>query len=234
MKAIFTPFLLIILVIKLSAQGFDPANASGVNGLNKAFYDVVKKQPVQKDGVFYLDENFYISELTSYSLGKMKDVPVRFDLFTNQFEIAIKSLRYNLKADHVKKFSWYNTQLLRKVNYVNVLEVQTDKKIKGFFEVIYEGQASLFFHQEIAYYGGTQSPSVNNNAGSESINKIASYYISNGKKAYKVGKGKKKNQKIFQDHQIQVAKYMKENKLNLKKKSHLIAIVKYYDKLLTQ
>lgn len=224
--------LLIFIAPPMVAQGFNPADAAAATGVNKAFYQVIREQPIQKEGIFYIDKNFYITELQAYTLGKMRDVPARFDLFTNQFEIALQSSRYALRGDYIKSFSWYNTALLTKKYFLNVREFKSQKPLKGFFEVIYEGKASLLFHEQIAYYSGTQSPSVNNNAGSESMTKVSAFYLAKDSEVRKINKSKKRNQKLFGELQQQMNDYIKKHKLNYKQRGHLAMIVRHYNDLL--
>lgn len=234
MKALILSLTILVTSSMLFAQGFDPAQAGAATGINKAFYEVIHEQPVKKEGIFYIDENFYISHLIAYNLGQMKDVPARYDLFTNQFEIAIQSLRYALRGDLIKSFSWYNTDLLKKKNFVNTREFKTEKELKGFFEVVYDEDVSLLFHQQVAYYSGTNSPSVNNNASSESMTKVSTYYLATGGVAHKVTKSKKKNQKIFGAYQVKMSEYIKKNRLNYKQQGHLVLIAKYYNDLISE
>lgn len=155
-----TTLLFFNITLLATSQNLDPGDAASVNGLNKAFYNVINRQPIQKEGLIFIDENFYITNLNSYTLGDLYNTPARYDLFTHQFEVAVQSSRFGLKGNLIKSFSWYNTNTLKKAKFINVKEFKTPREMNGFFEVLIEGEASLFAFQEVIYFRGSQSLSV--------------------------------------------------------------------------
>ncbi|MEM7551363.1 MAG: hypothetical protein AAF363_16905 [Bacteroidota bacterium] len=206
---------------------------SGIDGvLLDAASNKLIGAKLEEEGKFFIHDDFLIGDLKSYGLGKLEDVPMRYDLFRDQMEIVIKGDKFALKENYIKSFSWYDTKSFRRSRYVNVRDFEfKDYDKKGFIEIIFEDSVSLGFIKDISVIRGSESPTLVPDANNDRIVELANYFILENENALELSNSKKKNVPIFGKYWNKLSTFVKQQKLSFRKEEDLIRIVKKYNEL---
>lgn len=178
----------------------------------------------------------YLNEVETFTSGSfiaddtilVKDVLLRFNAYSQQFEIKdnneIKALQANERIKSVNLNNRY---------FINHLYFNGKFFEKGFMEVIYEGEISIYKKNVCQIKEGYYNATVSAGHKNDSFSHEEEYYIKtesdqNPKKFFL---GKSAFLKELGDKKESVKSYMKKNKLSPKKDDELMEILKYYESI---
>lgn len=225
--------LFIVLALTSSivyAQGiYELKQAMDFYGINKLATGEWKDVLTQSDieGSPYLDDNFINGTVYTVQKDKYVNVPMRYNIFND--EVEFKNSEGQVQAiatpEIIEKIEINNHQLFY-IPYIS------SKKIKhGFFELVEEGNASLFTKQKIIFKDAETAGAYKKAAPAQFINNGDEYYIQVGKDAALLVTNKKDLINIFPDHIDKVKAFVKKHKTKTNKVDSLAELVKYYNSL---
>ena len=218
-----------LLYIPLYSQV--PIGGSGIK-TNTRFYKVIPRAPLQTDGVFYIEDDFYMGNIHSYNHGGMEDLPLKYDLFRNQMEVIIKEQKFALNHNYIKNFDWFNNHKLIESHYVNCKEYEFPvNRLTGFFEVVVDGPTQLLFKKHVQYYRGTDSHSIMGLHGQGTITTIDLFYLGKNGKVIPLSRRRRPNYVHFGQYADQMKVFIKSHGLNFHHREDLVKIVSHYNKL---
>lgn len=207
-------------------------NLFDINGLSK--FDNLSGIPMEPGNVVgngYLEAGWNRATLLLYDVEKMvENIPVRYEIEVDQFEIRLSSGVKVLSGKKVKSFVWVDSLTRSPHYFVNGNDFKDKENIPmtGFFEVLTEGRMPLLAKTELVVKNPTYNDKFDmGNRNTRIVKKVDYYYVQNGVAA-EVPSGKKKFLLLFGDHAPSVEKFINTNTLTLSDGAHLRAIFEHY------
>jgi hypothetical protein len=214
-------------------------NIRKTSGLDRSAFDnPVQNGPTASPSRIYSDDQLIGERGTMYFLNEWSDGKAY--LADNTVLDHIK-LRYNIYFGQMQFILNGDTLAFAKPEEVNCLKfrgmtfVNTDYRVgnevkNDWFEVVCEGQCQLLFRRMVKYHLVAEEDAereVDN-----SYVKCCAYYVKNGDQPAELIRPKKKNVAcVFSDKEELISEFIKNHRLNLKKKDDLVAVVDYYNNL---
>ncbi len=147
---------------------------------------------------------------------------------------SYKKLNYNILSDDIGTLKSKDSVLTFdkvKIDSFIVKNIKFRKYHDLFYEVLYQGsKISLLKKYEIQIVEGMFNPTDGTKEKSR-FKTTDDYYIKNSQGVVKFIPSKKSFSAIFEGNADMVKKYMKQNRLSLKKEKDLIDIFEYYNQL---
>lgn len=174
----------------------------------------------------YLDEEFQTGDL------------IRIDsLIFNNLE-----LRYNIYKDNIEFINKGTIQVAPSKDYTNTVIIGektfkfTDYLIKnktnfGFLEQLVKGNCCLYYQHKVGFKKATAPKAYGDAEPAKFINLKGRFFIQLSDKAIISINGKKDLLELLSNNKKKVQKFLKTEKLSLKKKRDLIKLVQYYNEL---
>ena len=201
----------------------------------------IRQLPLKPPGVkgsVYLNEEWqqagiYLkntSKSADAGAGEMMNVPVKFDLQANQFEINTTAGVKVLPGDRVEKFEWQTAEGLQTEVYINCEQFSyQDTRLIGFCQVHSDGKMMLVsrIYIETIKANYNVALSVGNNHDTL-VKKEKLCLIKDGKL---IDFDKKSLLSQMSDKEKQVNQYVKDNHLKLGKEDHVKQLVEYYNSI---
>lgn len=192
--------------------------------------------PATVTGSLFLDDNWQTGNILLKNGGVLKQVPLKYNLESNELLVETSSGVKSVYSDKIKQFSWISAIDGQPRHFVNVDNFTSDSELgAGFFEILIEGPYTLASKASLKYYKPNYNAMYDAGNQDGRFSKTEHlYYIVNGKTVHPVPKKKKLFFSIFGDKKGQVESYMKEYKYNNKDKFDLVRIFNYYNSLLSE
>jgi len=147
---------------------------------------------------------------------------------------SLKKLNYNILSDEVGSLKGKDSVLTYdkvKIDSFLIGKKTFKKYYKSFYEVLYNGaKISLLRKYEVNIIEGMFNP-IDGTKEKSRFKTIDDFYIKKGEDIVKYIPSKKTISSVFDEHRDLVKKFIKENKLSLKKEKDLIQIFEYYNQL---
>ncbi len=147
---------------------------------------------------------------------------------------SLKKLNYNIFSDDIGALKGKDSVLIYdkvKIDSFLINKKMFKKYYKSFYEVIYNGsKITLLKKYEVNIVEGMFNP-IDGTKEKRRFKTIDDFYIKKGNDIVKYVPSKKTISNIFDEHSDLVKKFIKKDKLSLKKEKDLIQIFKYYDQL---
>jgi len=228
-------FLLLLIALSLSAQNATEElrqHTAEVYGIDDILVNGITYRPlhpIASGNPFYVSSVFvegqidlkgrsFQNVLLKYDIEQQKLILKHF-LVSGNFEATA------LNNNYVKSF------LLQGRYFVNIQSILKNNESKGFYELIYRGNV-LFVREYKKVFVGTFSDKYP--YGKYSDTKTTNFLFLNGEK-FKIAK-KKDLYNLFPQHKVLIKKFMKENKIKLRKSGNnkLNILMQYCDEISTK
>lgn len=231
MKRIFTIFFILFIGISsIQAQSIYAIRESmdffrtnemltSDNGVNLSAKDI-KGSP-------YLEDDFIVGSIYTAQKLQFNDIPLRYNIFNDNLEFRTpKDQILALSAPEIVEKAQFGEYTMSYIPYV------TSKKMKrGFFQVIIEGNASLYVRSTVIYQAPKEAAAYKDPEPAKFLERPDTYYIRIGMEAaYKAG-NKKEVIAMFSNHEEEITTFIKKNKIKINKVDGLEKLVEYYNTL---
>jgi hypothetical protein len=163
----------------------------------------------------------------------INSVPVRYDLYNNDFEVMINSKNdiRGLNGKYVRNFTlFYGLERIPKV-FLNVAEYKSNEPIIGFMELLAGGKTTLLEHTKLFVSKPTFNAALNTGTKDTKIVKIPQYFYLKNNEIFKLTNTKKKIIEAFADKEADVKKWLDSNDINFKNSADLARLFAFYNTL---
>ncbi len=155
-------------------------------------------------------------------------------VYSEKKSYSYEKLNYNILSDDIGILKSRDSVLIFNKVIIDSFIVK-NKKFKKyhnwFYEVLHQGsKISLLKKYEVQIVEGMFNP-IDGTKRKSRFKIIDDYYIENSSGIVKFVPSKKSILGIFEDEIVMVKKFIKQNKLSLKKEKDLIDVFKYYNQL---
>ncbi|HKJ77880.1 MAG TPA: hypothetical protein VKA10_00040 [Prolixibacteraceae bacterium] len=175
----------------------------------------------------YLNEEFANGTVYTTSKVQYNGLPLRYNAYNDQVEFKNNEDEIQAIAvpESIEKIEFNNIEMVYSP-YTNA------KKIKrGYFIVMEEGEASLYQKPHIIFEQAKEAAPYKDPEPPKFVKKTDYYYIKVGNSEAKNIASKKDLVAVFPDHQKQVEKFVKKNKVKPNKPERMVKLVKFYNQL---
>ena len=222
--------LLIVTAIQVEAQKFyirdifDFYNDINAPGLSK---ETNVKSYSEIDGSPYLQKDFVPGSLITNEDHKYENIPMKYNGYDDRMEYKHKSgISFFLaKPEDFKEI------LLGGSTFIYEEFKLGRKKVQGYYEVLSDGKISLLKKYTIAYKEAEPQKPFSDPKPAKFVKKPNTYYIYKGEENIYEIKNEKECLAILQDQKNKLAKYIKSEKLKIKKEEDLKKLIEYYNTL---
>ncbi len=189
-------------------------------------YKIGDVKPKDIEGSQFMNEEWKIGVLKTDSV-LIEDLKYRYNIYGKQMQYMYDSVIYSIGAPHkIKSLNFDNKCFIYSIFNNNGIEEY------DFFQVLVEGKCKLLIRREIQIIQANYNYTHNVGSHNDKFVLVESYYMKKGDApAVKVKKFKKRFLQNFEDKNIQVADYMKKQKISLGKQDDLMKVVDYYNTL---
>ncbi|MGI9542856.1 MAG: hypothetical protein ACR2MX_06320 [Cyclobacteriaceae bacterium] len=217
---------------KTLAQDMEIDPTRVYEGSNNILFELKPKITNPYSQFHYIKDEYNPGTILLFDSAKIENVPMRYDIMRNRMEILLKDETKVLYARKIINFDWFDSDLSRKAKFVNCREyAMTDLDIKGFFEVLVEGDFTLLSHTALKIFTNTSSVSVSGSHRSSNIFKKENFYLQIDNKVTPLPKKRKKILALIPDQKEAIIKYSRKRGLLFNRKKDLIEIFEYYNTL---
>ena len=179
------------------------------------------------DGTPYLEDDFKPGTIYTTTKNKIVDIHLRYNIYNDELEFQIEQNQVlaieNPEMIAMAEFGGH------KMKYIPYLKGQ--KPAKAFFRLIEDGEIALFAKSETAFEKTVPGNGIKAEIPARFVQKPDVYYLKTGDNmARKVG-NKKELVLYFEEHQDEVAAFVKKNKVKTNKAHSLQELIAYYNSL---
>lgn len=186
-------------------------------------------QLTEKDiaGSPYLTNDFQKGTVYTTSKYQYNGLPLRYNAYNDQMEFKTNENEIQSIAapETVEKIEFDNYKMVY-IPYTNAKKIR-----KGFFIVMEEGNASLYKKPEVVFERAEEPKPYQEAKPARFVERPDSYYIKAGSEVARSIETKKDLTEVFPDHQKEVEKFIKKNKVKLNKPDRLLELVQFYNSL---
>lgn len=216
--------LCIILFLKPSTVNAQINNTIGLDqsGMllrvkNSAFDNIV--------GSPYLIKDWTNGNVKFFGADPIQNVALKLDLMENLLVVKGKNDQENLFDTKVSEFTLNDSgkERLFRAGFTS----SKNLAIPGYFEIIYDGKTKLLVRELKSII---ESTGYNTSTITKNISSSVEYYISKADNVVNLVKLNEKSILAILD-KSELAKYVKDNKLNLKNRDEVVKLLQYYDTL---
>ena len=188
--------------------------------LEKQVYKDIKGSPYQQND--FTDGNVVQNNGITY-----KKVPLRYNGYDDQIEFKDKkgAVMYIGNPESYKEFK-IGSQI-----YIFRKNLKSKPKVEGYFELLEDGKLQLLKRFEVSLKKAEPAQAYSDPKPAEFIKKQPTYFIiSNGNQIAEV-RNEKDILELLPDQKETVSKYIKKNKLKVKREEDLRQVIVYYNSL---
>jgi hypothetical protein len=230
------PYILLLSIssLKLCAQGVDSSSRQNASKILDVYYQSLGEQSPLYNGSQYIEYPFiiqdghpffgsqgFVNATIRFDGMTFDEVPTLYDIVRDQVVILDYHKYYKiiLLADKIERFELDGHTFVR-LQQDSLNEIKT-----GFYEQLYQGNATLFAKREKKISQQYSNMEINNVVYTHSY-----YYIKKGDAFYPVT-SKKSLLNSLKPKQKEVQQYLKKNNIKFKKAPEKAALmaVEYYD-----
>jgi hypothetical protein len=231
-------FLIPMVIITLSLEDIyaQAAQTLGNQGKGIEFnpqpQGVISEMPLTEPktiGTSYLFDTWHLGNIDLGENGMIRNQFIRYDLANQFIEIKFDSIIKAVDGIFVDNFSLVDIDgLLR--NYVNCNQyVYEDTRLLGFFEIITDGEYSLFLKTESVFIESDYVMQLDMGTRDHKIIKNEEYYIANNNGVIKVPKSRSNILEIYSSTEG-LKEFLKKEKISTKNASDLKKLVDFLNK----
>lgn len=224
-------FFLLNIVLCSTTLAQLHSNSAVYNRQTSSLLQELRPKPSDPRGKnYYHYQDWLVGDVILHNDKTISNQLMRYEILRNQMEISFNNKIVILEGRKIKTFEMINPYSSRKVTFTPCAEYELEKeKIIGFFEVLADGDIKLLSHKSIVVFGATKSVALSGSHRENSVFINERFFIARGDDIQEVGKGRKKDLKVFGDKAELVRKYANKNGLIFKRKNDLIEMVEYYN-----
>ena len=178
----------------------------------------------------YENENFQKAIISKNGVTISHNVYMRYNAHKDIFEIKKTAALKDNQAKLLKR----TDEIIIKINnnkYI-YLPASVEHTKVGYFVLLQKGDVSLYKKIKKQFIPGQKAyTSLAQDVAPTFKEKIILYLANEKGDLIELANSKSGKLKAFENHKKEVKLFVKENKLNLNKESHLIKLVKYYNSL---
>ncbi len=160
-------------------------------------------------------------------------VPVRYDIFNNDFDVMVNSKRdiRGLDGESVKHFTLYYGLERTKKTFLNVAEFKAQEPLTGFMELLVAGKTTLLEQIRLSVTKPTFNTALNSGSKDSKINKTPHYYYLRNNEIHLLATSKKKIIEALSDKEADIKKWLDSNDINFKNGTDLTRLFSFYNSL---
>jgi hypothetical protein len=179
------------------------------------------------EGSEYLDENFVNGQILTLNAECFKDIPMRYNAFTDNIEVRLPNGNVSELIDPAQIFQI----LLNKNVLVYTDYLSTDEKRKGFLFLLYDESSKLYRRNYKTYKEGTPSNGIIPEIPSKIVDKPNEYYIKRHSDISRLCNSRKDLLDIMNNHSSEIDDFLKREKIKVNREEDLIKVLTYFDSL---
>jgi len=205
------------------------------NSIPSTSADIFKKPAPSKQarqGSPYLFDKWTKGAIYIKSLDKHYNFDsIRFDIMRNDVEFKMNRSIKVIRDREVQEFSITNATTGNIMQFVRLDKFDYERvPLVGFGQIVTQGEVTLVKRFYTEFKRANYNPALDLGDRFDSILQKAKYYFTHRNKIYEV-KGKKDLIKFYEAQGIDVKKYLKQNKTNLKNEAQLVALVNHFNSI---
>jgi len=179
------------------------------------------------EGSPFLNEEFIKGTIYTTAHQKYVDVPLRYNIFNDLIEFKSEENKILAIAtpEIVDKIEFGNFQVFY-LPFTNVKKVR-----KGFFILIEQGNASLYYKPQIFLKKATEAVPFQEPQPAKFIRQVDAYYLRIEPTEAKLIGNRKDLFKLFPDRKEEIATFVKRNKIKTNKVEDLRKLLQFYNSL---
>lgn len=188
--------------------------------------DEIPLETTETKGSAYLADKWQVGNIYLVDKRKIENYPLKYEIAKRQIEIKDGDKTKVLQANHAAMFEWFDTDRGMHVKFINPKNYTfNETQLVGFLEVIIEGEWSLFSRMETEKVKGNYVAALDVGDNTEQIVKKEKLYLVNTNTLVEPAKNKKDFAAQFPGKEDKVLDYIKTNKLGIKSRNDLTAIL---------
>lgn len=229
-KSITIPALLCITLANAygqqSVMGNIPGKLIDVKTGSNAVVTQLAMAPPTTNGDVYLHSDWALANITlSDEKTQLTGYPVKLDLKTNNLEIRYDNQVKLLPARRIREFVLLRNNGVRE-KFVNASKyVLNESPIEGFLHVVDTGKWALLKKTDLKMIESSYNAALDVGQRDHRLVKDERSFFSRGNTLYEIDLSLKKFCKQFIGHESAISKFIKEEKLSLKKADDLHALL---------
>ena len=179
------------------------------------------------NGSAYLNKEFINGTIYTAQKEKFTDVPLRFNVYSDDMEFKNQNNEIMAIAapENIEKIE------IGELSFKYIPYMAGQKIKNGFFELVTDGNASLYIRHEIIFKEAEKAGAYKEASPPSFINNPNEYYIQIGKNAATLVKNKKSLQEMFPDNKDKVETFIKKNNIKTNEAESIAELVNYYNSL---
>lgn len=183
--------------------------------------------PAETVGEVYLDSYWRSADITLTDQTELKGYPIKVNFKTSDLEIQYERQTKVLPGSRVSHFAILNADgsMDKYINGKNHL--LNNVPVRGFLQVLDSGKWSLLKKTDIKIIEASYNPALAVGQRDNQIVKSEASFLSHGNMLYELDGSAKKFSKQFAGHEAAISKFMKEEKINLKKTDGAAALLRF-------
>lgn len=224
----YMSFLLLLSPVTMAQTNMISSGSDMINFMNSDL-DYIKNQDdryAQIEGTPYLDEAFQTGSI-SYKKVKYVGLDLRFNPYESYFEF---------KTEQGIKFldprvTRVDTVWLENETYLYVQYMVGKSRKQTFMKAVYMGPTRVLLNSEVVLAQPEEAKGYEAAKPARFEKMAEAIYIGEEGNPAMEFKGKKSLEEIFPEHHAQLSKYVKAEKLKLKKTEDVIRLCQYFDSI---
>lgn len=224
----YMSFLLLLSTVTMAQTNMISSGSDMINFMNSDL-DYIKNQDdryAQIEGTPYLDEAFQTGSI-SYKKVKYVGLDLRFNPYESYFEF---------KTEQGIKFldprvTRVDTVWLENETYLYVQYMVGKSRKQTFMKAVYMGPTRVLLNSEVVLAQPEEAKGYEAAKPARFEKMAEAIYIGEEGNPAMEFKGKKSLEEIFPEHHAQLSKYVKAEKLKLKKTEDVIRLCQYFDSI---
>jgi len=226
--------ILCVAVISTRAQKTVDVTKSDVSAMSPAFFNVVGGQPFVfakftrlVDGSPYFNDNWMKGSVVVNGGTQYSGIYLKLDLYDNEIHFQDQKGNEMIATIAVQKVLLVDTAAQRVYNFINGEFIQSNSRLKGWYQLLSEGKAILLkkFNKQMQEFRPFGSATVE-----QSIITSSRYYILYDGNSTEIKKIKEMAG-ILIDKKDEITQYIKSNNLSGKTDADFIGLINYYNQL---
>lgn len=196
----------------------------------------VKLPPPKTEGNVYLDDNWHFGNFAMKGTALYNGFLLRYDLRHQNLEIKIDDEIRICVVSMLDEFYFIDKSTNQNSHFISLDKIENSFVIghKGIIKILADNKVKLYKNYFLETQKANYSPALDMGNKDNKIIKKSSYYLAVDNTIVKLSTSLKKNKAAFGTYFSKIETYSKKNKLRLKNEQDMIALVNYYNTLLSK
>ncbi len=196
----------------------------------------IKLPPPKTEGNVYLDDNWHFGNFAMNGTPLYEGFQLRYDLQHQNLEIKVDGQIKVCVVSILDEFYFIGKSTTLNSHFISLNNIENSFIIghKGIVKILVDDKVKLYKNYFLETQKANYSPTTDTGSRNNKIIKKSSYYLDDNNTIVKLSTSLKKSKAVFGTYFSKVEKYAKKNKLKLKNEQEMIALVNYYNTLLSK